>query len=107
MAGLARAAELLSALAKEAYWRGGPGPRPVRGDGRRVMSYPNPGSWTVDLTHPAVERVLGSGLPVEVQGAYLASVLYSAANRLMTRVTDADEQLFVAALAGRLVDGPA
>ena len=85
-----------------AFWRDADGLKAERGKGRKVMSYPNPGDWTLDLAHPAVESILGSGLPEDVQGAYLASVIYSAANMMMARVTDEQDYGFEAALAARL-----
>ena len=84
------------------FWREAGDIRAERGQGRQVMSYPNPGKWTLDLAHPAVERILASGLPEDVQGGYLASVVYSAANMMMARVTDEQDYAFEASLAERL-----
>lgn len=101
-----RAKAILKVLGRLAgqpsFWREADGLKAVRGDGRRVMSYPNPGDWTLDLAHPAVERILASGLPEDVQAGFLASVIYSAANLMMARVTDEQDYGFEAALAERL-----
>lgn len=97
------AKDLLSDLAGRQglalFWRDAKDIRGVRGKGKSVMSQPNPGTWTLDLAHPFVERVLASGLPTELQAAYLASLVHTSANRMMARVTDKDDGLFHEALA--------
>ncbi len=101
-----RAKAILKVLSRvggqPSFWRQAESLTAVRGEGRKVMSYPNPGDWTLDTAHPALQLILGSGLPEDVQGAYLASVIFSAANMMMARVTDEQDYAFEAALAERL-----
>lgn len=57
------------------------------------------GAWMLQPYHPAVIAVLNAGLSPEEQGAYLASMVYTAANRLLDDVTDFDDAKFQQALA--------
>lgn len=60
------------------------------------------GTWTLNSDAALVKAVLGSGLSPEDQGAYLASVAYTASNRLKNIVTDLDDIRFQEALADTL-----
>lgn len=57
------------------------------------------GTWTLNSDDALVKAVLGSGLPPGDQGAYLASVAYTASNRLKNIITDLDDIRFQEALA--------
>lgn len=57
------------------------------------------GSWVLQKYHPAVMTILGSSLSPEEQAAYLASLVYTSANRLLEDVTDSDDAKFQQALA--------
>lgn len=57
------------------------------------------GTWTLNSDDALVKAVLASGLPPADQGAYLASVAYTASNRLKNIVTDLDDIRFQEALA--------
>lgn len=56
-------------------------------------------AWVVQPYHPSMMAILGSDLSPEEQGAYLASMIYTAANRLLEDVTDHDDIKFQQALA--------
>jgi hypothetical protein len=60
------------------------------------------GSWTLNSDDALVKAILGSSLPPEEQSAYLASVAYTASNRLKNMVTDLDDIRFQEALADTL-----
>lgn len=60
------------------------------------------GSWTLNTDDALVKAVLNSELSAEEQGAYLASVAYTASNRLKNVVTDMDDIRFQEALADTL-----
>ena len=60
------------------------------------------GEWVLDARHPLVVAILESTLPANEQAAYLASVAYTAANRLKHKVSDDDDIRFQDALSSAL-----
>lgn len=62
--------------------------------------------WDLDESHPMVEAVLGSLLTDEEKALYLASLVYTAANRSLSYVTDQDDVKFQQALADQLTEKP-
>jgi len=60
------------------------------------------GTWTLNSDDALVRAVLDSSLSTEEQSAYLASVAYTASNRLKNLVSDLDDIRFHEALADTL-----
>ena len=60
------------------------------------------GTWTLNSDDALVRAVLGSSLSTAEQSAYLASVAYTASNRLKNMVSDLDDIRFQEALADTL-----
>ena len=58
--------------------------------------------WDVNYAHPLMEAMLGSALPDAEKAAFVASLVYTAANRELTSVTDQDDVKFQQALADRV-----
>jgi hypothetical protein len=56
-------------------------------------------NWILDERHPLVATVLKSALSPEEQAPYLASIAFTAANRLISHVTDEDDIRFQEALS--------
>lgn len=73
-----------------------------RGLPLKPLTIDEDGAWILDASHPLVASVLNSPLSPEDQAAYLASVAYTAANRLKAQVTDADDIAFQEALSAAL-----
>lgn len=61
------------------------------------------GGWVLDAEHPLVAAVVDSPLSAEEQAAYLASIAYTAANRLKHKVSDEDDMRFQEALCAALL----
>jgi len=55
--------------------------------------------WDLNYAHPLMETMLGSPLADAQKAAYLASLVYTAANRSLQSVTDQDDVKFQQALA--------
>lgn len=73
-------------------------------DGRGLIRGLREGDWHINVKHPMVRQVLESGLSPESQAEYLASMVYTEANRAMKNVTDEEDAAFQEALARRLVE---
>ncbi|MBI4424852.1 MAG: hypothetical protein HY554_14060 [Elusimicrobia bacterium] len=76
------------------FWKDAERIRAEAGKGRRALSHPDESAWTLDTAHPLVRGILDAGLPPEEQAAFLASVMHTAANRLMPGIADADDATF-------------
>ena len=55
--------------------------------------------WEVNYAHPLMETMLGSALPDAEKAAFMASLVYTAANRELASMTDLDDVKFQQALA--------
>jgi hypothetical protein len=65
-----------------------------------------PTCWAINEAHQLAEAVLGSSLTDEQKALYLASLVYTAANRELSNVTDLDDVKFQQALADQLTEKP-
>ena len=81
-----------------------PALRLAKGAGDQMLAVGKKNTWTVNETHPLVRTVGESGLPKAVQAAYLASLVYTSANRTLRRVTDQDDVKFQQALADHVAE---
>ena len=59
-------------------------------------------SWDLNAAHPLTKAMLDCSLPDSEKSAYLASVVYTAANRNLASVTDQDDVKFQQALADQI-----
>lgn len=66
------------------------------------LSIDSSGAWILDEEHPMVASILGSPLSPEEQAPFLASVAYTASNRIKNQVTDDDDIRFHEALTAAL-----
>lgn len=82
--------------------QGCPPPEELRfaASGKGLLSH---GGWDINPSHPRVAEVLASGLNPEEQADFLASIIYSEANRGMRSITDREDLEFQTALAERLL----
>jgi hypothetical protein len=60
--------------------------------------------WDVNYAHPLMKTMLGSALPDADKAAFMASLVYTAANRKLASVTDLDDVKFQQALADHLAE---
>ena len=60
--------------------------------------------WDVNYAHPLMETMLGSTLLEADKAAYLASLVYTAANRELASMTDQDDVKFQQALADHVAE---
>jgi len=61
--------------------------------------------WDLNDAHPLTKAMLDSSLPDSEKSAYLASLVYTAANRDLASVTDQDDVEFQHALVDHLTEG--
>ena len=66
----------------------------IRGEGR----------WDLNYAHPLMKAMLDSSLSESEKAAYVASLVYTAANRHLASVTDQDDVKFQEALADHLTE---
>jgi len=77
----------------------GPGKLKLWKGGRGVLLSVQGEVWRVNGSHPMARDILGSSLDEESKAAYFTSVVYSAGNRRLRSVTDAEDAAFQRALA--------
>jgi hypothetical protein len=84
----------------------GPAAKGKRSSGNRLLDIGRSDVWNMDMNHPLAQEALQAPLPKEQKAAYLASLLYTRANRMLHQVTDLDDVKFQQALADHLVEPP-
>ena len=80
----------------------GPTIKGKRSSGDRLLAIGRSDVWNMDMNHPLAQEALQAPLPKEHKAAYLASLLYTRANRILHQVTDLDDVKFQQALADHL-----
>ncbi len=72
--------------------------------GGSLLDIGRAGIWSLNASHSMTQAVLGAPLPDSEKAAYLASFVYTAANRSLSYVTDLDDVKFQQALADHVTE---